>query len=499
MGGRLGPAPRRLGFGLLSRIKHFSIHVYSIPPRANAAMSNDTPPSRLVGDTPNGGSVMSFYARKGTPRPPEIDHAEGVYLYDTEGRRYMDITSGAVVSNIGHSNPRVVAAMQAQAAKVTFAYPRFFESRHNLALANRVCGLAGEGFDRAFFVSGGSEANESALKMARQYAVATGQPGRYKVISREPSYHGATLGALGVTGDAFTESLYAPMTRISPKVPVPLTYRVPEGLTLDEHAQHCAQALEDKILAEGPQSVLAFIMEPVGGLSSGAVVSPPAYYRAVRDICTRHGVLMIHDEIMSGAGRTGKFLSSQHWEGARPDMVTLAKGLAAGYTPFGAVITSNEVVDAIANHGGFIHGHTYFANPFSCAVADAVLEEVVAQDLLTRAAVLGERLRNGLLALMHASPIVGDVRGLGLLMAIELVADKPGKRAFPAALNVPAMLTLHGLNHGLALYNRRANKGAFGDMQLITPPLISTESEIDEMVELLGRSLHDLEIELRRR
>ena len=454
-------------------------------------------PPRLVGDTSSGGTVLSFYAKKGTPRPPEIHHAEGVYLYDTNGRRYMDITSGAVVSNLGHSNPRVVAAMQAQAAKVTFAYPRFFESRHNVALADRVCDLAGEGFDRAFFVSGGSEANESALKMARQYAVATGQPSRYKVISRDPSYHGATLGALGVTGDSFTEALYAPMARISPKVPVPLTYRVPEGLSIDQHAQKCAEALEEKILAEGPESVLAFIMEPVGGLSSGAVVSPPAYYRAVRDICTRHGVLLIHDEIMSGAGRTGKFLSSQHWDGARPDFVTLAKGLAAGYTPFGAVLTSNKVVDAIANHGGFIHGHTYFSNPFSCAVADAVLEEVVEQDLLFRATILGDRLKRGLLELKEKSSIVGDVRGMGLLMAIEIVEDKATKRAFPAALNVPAMLTLHGLNHGIALYNRRANKGAFGDMQLITPPLVSTEAEIDEMVDLLHRSVNDLEVELR--
>lgn len=439
---------------------------------------------------------MSFYAKKGATRPPEIDRGEGVYLYDTNGRQYMDITSGAVVSNLGHSNPRVVQAMQAQAAKVTFAYPRFFESRHNAALAERICELAGDGFDRAFFVSGGSEANESALKMARQYAVAVGQPDRYKVISREPSYHGATLGALGVTGDSFTEALYAPMTRISPKVPVPLTYRLPEGVTADEHAQTCANALEEKILAEGPDTVLAFIMEPVGGLSSGALVSPPSYYRAVREICSRYGVLLIHDEIMSGAGRTGKFLSSQHWQEAQPDLVTLAKGLAAGYTPFGAVIAPNYIVDAIANHGGFIHGHTYFSNPFSCAVAHAVLEEVVDQNLLARATVLGERLKSGLLRLKDRSSIVGDVRGLGLLMAIEIVAEKTTKKAFPTELNIPNMLTEHGLKHGLALYNRRANKGVYGDMQLIAPPLVSSESEIDEMVERLGHAVADLELTL---
>lgn len=439
---------------------------------------------------------MAFYAKKGSPRPPEIDRGEGIYLFDTNGRRYIDMTSGAVVSNIGHSNPRVVAAMIEQAKKVTFAYPRFFESRHNVALADRICGLAGEGFDRAFFVSGGSEANESAMKMARQYAVATGQASRYKVISREPSYHGATLGALGVTGDAFTEALYAPMARIAPKIPAPLSYRLPVGLNAEELMAQCAQALEAKILDEGPDTVLAFIMEPVGGVSSGAEVPSASYCQEIRRICDHHGVLLIHDEIMSGAGRTGKFLSSQHWDNARPDFVTLAKGLAAGYTPFGAVITSDRIVQAIANHGGFVHGHTYIANPFSCAVACAVLEEVVQEGLIERAAVMGAHLRRRLQELMARTRILGDVRGLGMLMAIEIVADKTSKRQFPAEFNVLERLTEHGLKHGIALYNRRANKGAFGDIQLITPPLISTEAQIDEMVELLGLALTDLDAEM---
>jgi adenosylmethionine-8-amino-7-oxononanoate aminotransferase len=459
-------------------------------------MSSDTTPRRTVGDTPKGGTVMSFYAKKGSPRPPEIDYAQGIYLYDTAGNRYIDITSGAVVSNLGHSNPRVVAAMIAQAKRVTFAYPRFFESRANVELSDRICALAGAGFDRAFFVSGGSEANESAMKMARQYAVATGQESRYKVISREPSYHGATLGALGVTGDSFSEALYAPMARISPKIPAPLTYRIPQGLSLQEHVAQCASALEMKILEEGPESILAFILEPIGGVSSGATVSPASYHQEIRRVCDRYGVLLIHDEIMSGAGRSGRFLASHHWEGCTPDFVTLAKGLAAGYTPFGAVITSNKVVEAIASHGGFAHGHTYFSNPFSCAVANAVLEEVTAQGLIERAAYAGEHLRAGLQNLMRSSRILGDVRGMGLLMAIEIVADKESKRAFPSELNVPARLTLHGLRHGIALYNRRANGGVYGDMQLITPPLISTNEQIDEMVMLLGRALSDLDSEL---
>jgi adenosylmethionine-8-amino-7-oxononanoate aminotransferase len=455
-----------------------------------------SPTERRVADTPRGGSVMSFYMKPGTPRPPLIDRGEGVYLIDRDGRRYLDATSGAVVCNIGHAHPRVVKTMQAQAARVTFAYPRFFESEDNVVLADMLCEMAGPGFERAFFVSGGSEANEAAMKLARQHAVATGQATRWKVIAREPSYHGSTLGALGVTGDAFTESLYAPMVRIAPKVRAPMSYRLPEGESFEDHAMACARELEERILAEGAETVLAFIMEPIGGLSSGAVVAPASYYQEVRRICTRYGVLLIHDEIMSGAGRSGAFLSSAHWPGATPDIVTLAKGLAAGYTPFGAVLASDAMVRAVAEHGGFVHGHTYFSNPFSCAVARAVVEVVRDERLTERAAEMGAYLAERLAGLAAQSPLVGDVRGKGLLMAIELVADKATRQSYPAALNVPAMLTEHGLRHGIALYNRRANRGVYGDMQLIAPPLVSTRGEIDALVEKLGAALRDLQTAL---
>ncbi len=453
---------------------------------------------RLLGDTPQGGSVLSFYSPKGSPRPPRIGRAEGVYLWDADGRRYLDATAGAVVANIGHGNPHVLAAMQAQAARVSFAYPRFFESEHNVALADRVCALASPGFDRAFFVSGGSEANEAALKLARQYAVVTGQGSRWKVISRNPSYHGSTLGALAVTGDEHTSSIYGPMVRTMPKVPAPLSYRLPKGESVDSHAMACADALERAIEQEGPESVLAFILEPIGGLSTGTVVSPPAYFERVRRICDRHGVLLIYDEIMSGAGRTGRFLAAHHWPAARPDIVTLAKGLAAGYTPLGCVLVPERIVDAVAGSGGFVHGHTYFTNPLSCAVAHAVMDEVERLDLVARARERGESLRRRLDALAQRSPLVGDVRGLGLLAAIELVADKGTRRALPAAFNAPARLTVHGLRHGIALYNRRANLGAFGDFQMITPPLTISESELDELVERLERSLEDLAAEVAR-
>ena len=452
-----------------------------------------------IGDEPKGGSVLGFYAPKGSARPPRVARGEGVFLWDGNGKRYLDATAGAVVANIGHGNPRVLAAMTEQASKVTFAYPRFFESEHNIALADRVCELAGDGFDRAFFVSGGSEANEAAIKLARQYAVVTGQGSRAKVISRDPSYHGSTLGALAVTGDANTLNLYGPMVRAMPKVPAPLSYRIPDGHTVESHEQACADALEQTILREGPDTVLAFILEPIGGLSTGAVVSSAAYFRRVREICDRYGVLVIFDEIMSGAGRTGAFLAAHHWEGARPDLVTLAKGLAAGYTPLGCLLAPNKMVDAIAGAGGFVHGHTYFTNPLSCAVARTVVDEVVRQDLVTRARDRGELLMARLRDVASRSPIVGDVRGKGLLTAIEIVSDKAKRSQLPVAFNAPARLTEHGLKHGIALYNRRANLGAFGDFQMIAPPLTITEAEIDELAELLEKSLADLADEVARK
>jgi len=242
--------------------------------------------------------------------------------------------------------------------------------------------------------------------------------------------------------------------------------------------------------------VLAFILEPIGGLSTGAVVSPAAYFERVRQICDRHGVLLIYDEIMSGAGRTGAFLAAHHWAGARPDLVTLAKGLAAGYTPLGALLAPDRIVDAVAGSGGFVHGHTYFTNPLSCAVANAVVGEVIRQDLVSRARDMGELLMARLREVAERSPIVGDVRGKGLFTAIEIVADKATKRQLPASFNAPARLTEHGLKHGIALYNRRANLGAFGDFQMITPPLTITPAEIDELADLLALSLRGLADEI---
>lgn len=451
----------------------------------------------VLGGSAPGGPVQAFFAPPGSPRLREVARAEGIYMWDTAGRRYIDISSGPVVNNLGHGNRRVLEAMAAQAARVTYAYPGQFQSAANVALGDLLARLAGPGLDRAFFVSGGSEATETALKLARQYAVVRGQPGRWKVIAREPGYHGGTLGAMAVSGDRHAEAIFGPLLKPMPKVPAPFTYRVPENHTPDSWARAAAAALDEEIRRQGPETVLAFIMEPVGGLATGALVAPDHYYKAVREICTRHGVLLIHDEVMCGAGRTGRFLAGEHW-GVRPDLVTLAKGIAAGYTPFGAVLAPAAMVAAVAEAGGFTHGFTYISNPLSCAVALAVVQEVEERGLVGQAERMGTLLRQRLDDIAARSPIVGDVRGKGLLLAMELVADKASKAMIPNEMVAPARFQSIALDHGLAVYSRRTSAGRYGDWLMVSPPLIVTESQIDEMAALLERALGVYAEELRR-
>lgn len=451
----------------------------------------------LLGLDERGGPIQLFFAPPGSKRRPVIDRAEGIYMWDTAGRRYIDACSGPVASNLGHGNPRVLEALVEQARRATFAFPAAFESEANAALANLITSLAGPGLDRAFFVSGGSEANETAIKLARQYAVAKGEASRWKVIGRMPSYHGATLGALAVTGDPAAEDLFGPLMNVMPKVPAPLSYRVPEGHTAESWAQEAAEALDREIAAQGPETVLAFIMEPVGGLATGALVAPDAYHRRVREICDRHGVLLIYDEVMCGAGRTGSFFASGHLPDVRPDIVTLAKGISAGYAPLGVVLAPRDMVALVAERGGFAHAYTYFANPMSCAVGLAVVREMVERDLMANARRMGAVLRERLEGLMARSPLIGDVRGKGLLMAAELVADKATKAMIPLERMAPYRIAELALERGLIQYVRRTARGAYGDWLMITPPLIVTEAEIDEIVAILGDCLDALEAELR--
>ncbi|WP_316168638.1 MULTISPECIES: aspartate aminotransferase family protein [unclassified Bradyrhizobium] len=434
---------------------------------------------------PVGGPIQLFYTPIGAKRLPTISRAEGIYMWDTAGKRYVDASSGPICCNLGHGNRRVIEAGVSQMSKVSFASRNLFENEPNIQLAELLATLSGPGFERAFIVSGGSEATEAALKFARQYAVVTGRDTKWKALARMPSYHGASLGAVSVTGDPESEYLYGEVTRIMPKLPAPFTYRLAEGQDAKGAAEAAARALEEAILAEGPETVLAFIMEPVGGLATGALVAHDVYYRLVRDICTRHGVLLIYDEVMSGAGRTGKFLSAEHWPLAKPDMCTLAKGVSAGYTPLGVVMVSAEMTDILRNAGGFVHGHTYSANPLSCAIAHAALTELVERDLMSNAAEMGELLKAELIALMDRCDFIGDVRGKGLLTAIEVVSNKERKSVFASGEPSVGRLVQLGIERGLLLYTRRTAYGRYGEWLMIAPPLIVTREQVHEIVGLL--------------
>ena len=419
---------------------------------------------------------------------PVLERAEGIYIWDVHGKRYIDGSSGAMVSNIGHSNPRVLEAMRRQMEKATFGYRLHFETEPGERLAARVAGLCPGGMEKVFFVSGGSEAVEAAIKLARQYAVTVGQGSRWKVISRAPSYHGATLGALALTSYTPLTAPFAPMLPAMPKIPAPRAYL--DGLDPDDPATgaHYAAMLEAKIVAEGPETVLAFIHEPVGGASTGALVPPAGYMAAVREICDRHGVLLIHDEVMSGGGRTGLFLGADHW-GVAPDIIAMSKGFGAGYAPLGAMIAHDRLVEPVLKAGGFMHGHTYAGNPLACAAGLAVIEEIEAGGLMANAARTGDHLKVRLEALKQRHPFIGDVRGKGLLLAFELVADRQTMRPLPKGLNAHVELVERAYEEGLIIYSRRTRDGIEGDHFLVCPPMITTEAQVEEIMEKLTTAL----------
>lgn len=402
----------------------------------------------------------------------------------------IDGSSGAMVVNIGHSNPAVLSAMRRQMDAATFAYRLHFENEPAEDLARQLVARM-PWLDRIFFVSGGSEAVESCLKLARQYAIATGQGTRHKVISRFPSYHGSTLGALSVTGyDPLTEP-FQPMMATQPKIDAPYVWRDRDGRSPAEAGLAYADQLAARIEAEGPESVLAFIMEPVGGASTGALVSPDSYYPRIREICDRYGILLIHDEVMCGAGRTGRFLAGDHW-GCRPDLVALSKGFGAGYVPLGAMAAPAWMVQPVLDHDEFQHGHTYAGNPLACAAGGAVLAEIERLGLTENAALMGDVLLAGLRDLAARHPIIGDVRGKGLLTAAEFVADHDTLAPLPPALNAHERIVELCYARGLIVYARRSRGGYAGDHVLICPPMIVTEAEIGEILSILDDALTDL-------
>jgi len=440
------------------------------------------------------GKHMSHLFYQSRQPRPELDRAEGIYLWDKTGKRYLDGSSGAMVSNIGHSNPAVLQAMREQMEKSTFGYRLHFQSEASEKLAAKTASLCPKGLGRVFFVSGGSEAVESTLKLARQYALAKGHVQRAKVISLMPSYHGSTLGALAVTGYPPLSDPFEPMMRVMPKIPSPRAYL--DNLDPDDNATglHYANMLEAKIVAEGPDTVLAFIVEPVGGASTGALVPPAGYLKRVREICDTYDVLLIHDEVMSGGGRTGRFWGAEH-SGAVPDLISISKGFGGGYVPLGAMIARNDIVETVLDAGGFAHGHTYAGNPLACAAGLAVIQEIEKHNLIENAEHMGDLLKARLVGLMNRYPFIGDVRGKGLLLAFELVADRVSMEPLPKELNAYDRLVNIAYEKGLIIYSRRTRGGTSGDHFMVCPPMIVTQEGIEEIMEGLTASLDQLAAE----
>ncbi|MDE2220291.1 MAG: aspartate aminotransferase family protein [Gammaproteobacteria bacterium] len=427
--------------------------------------------------------------------PPGIARAKGLHIWDTDGRRFLDATSGPITVNIGHGDERVLAAMREQAAQFCFAYPSNFESERSTELSRRLAALAGPGLECAFFVSSGSEAVEKCLQFARRAAIARGESARYRVISRNPSYHGSTRATMALSADPG----YAPYLAGHPPgihVPAPSSFRPPAGTAAGSYAMQCAEALRARIIESGPDSVLAFIMEPVMGFCGGADSAPPEYYRRVREICDEFGVLLVYDEIVSGAGRTGTFLAANRWPAARPDLVVLAKGLGGGYAPLAAFLAPAHLVDAVAGSGGFHVGHTHKAHPLACAVGLAILDVTLGDRLIENAATMGDYLRGALRAIQKQNPLIGDVRGLGLLNAVEIVADRDSARMLPRELDVVGRVQALAREQGLLIYGRRTHAGRFGDWIMVAPPLIATRADIDEIVAGLARCLERYRREL---
>lgn len=416
---------------------------------------------------------------------------EGPYVIDREGKRYLDACGGAAVTCLGYSDADVIAAIQRQAASLPFIHSAFFTNEPMERLADLMVAGAPAGLDRVYFVSGGSEAVESALKMARQYFVETGQPQRRHFIARRQSYHGNTLGALAVGGNEPRREPFRPVMVESHHVSPCYAYRDQRDSEDDAaYAARLADELETKIRQLGGDTVAAFVAETVVGATSGAVPPVADYFRRVREVCDRYGVLLILDEVMCGVGRTGTLYAFEQ-DGIVPDMVTVAKGLAAGYQPIGAVLLSEEIFQAFYGGSGFFqHGHTFMGHATACAAGIVVQEKL--QNPATMATVrrLGGYFAEALHAAFDDHPHVGDIRGRGLFRGVELVADRASKQPFAPHLRLHARVKAAGMEQGLMCYPAGGTiDGRVGDHILLAPPFIVTEEQIDEIVARLGRAI----------
>jgi len=430
--------------------------------------------------------ILGFYLNRPTP---SIVKAEGVYLYDDQGNRIIDASGGAIVCSIGHGVAEIGAVVAEQIKKVAFVFRRAFQTPNLAQAAAKVCETTHGDMDRVFFVSGGSEATETAVKLARKYHIDNGNPSRFRVISRWQSYHGSTMGALSWSGFTSRRADFTPYLHDFVHLPATYCYRCWYGRTPATCDHECAQALENEILALGPETVSAYIAEPVSGHSLAAAFPPDEHFRRIRAICDRYGVLMILDEVMSGVGRTGKWYAYQYHD-AVPDIIALAKGLSAGYFPVGAVAVKARIHDTIAAKSGvFGSGHTYGGNPVAAAVVCRVLDYLKEHQLVERCAEMSTWLAAKLESL-KSHPTVGDIRGRGLQWGVEFVRDKKTREPLDPQIHFSQQIQDEALLRGVHIESSfGCNRGQSGDTLIFGPPFIITEAQIDEMVGIIDETL----------
>jgi adenosylmethionine-8-amino-7-oxononanoate aminotransferase len=423
--------------------------------------------------------------------PPRAVSAEGCYFTDAAGKRYLDASGGAAVSCLGHNDRRVIEAIKAQLDDLAYAHTGFFTSAPAEALADLLIAHAPGDLDRVYLVSGGSEATEAAIKLARQYYVEIGQPKRGRIIARKQSYHGNTIGALSAGGNEWRRAQFKPLLLDVGHIDPCYEYRLRRAdETPEAYGLRAANLLEEELLRVGPDTVMAFMAEPVVGATLGAVPAAPGYFKRIREICDQYGVLLILDEVMCGMGRTGALFACEH-DGVAPDIMCIAKGLGAGYQPIGAMMCSARIYGAIENGSGmFQHGHTYMAHPTAAAAGLAVVSSILDRGLLGRVKTQGDALEAALKARFGQHAHVGDIRGRGLFRGLELVADRASKAPFDPDKKLAAKIKKAAFEAGLICYPMSgAIDGRAGDHILLAPPFIIEDAQIDELVDKLGQAI----------
>ena len=435
--------------------------------------------------------MSNVFPRQITNPPIKAVSSDGCYIIDENGKQYLDGSGGAAVSCLGHDDPDVIKAIQDQTSKMAFAHTGFFSSDPAEELAELLIKHAPGELDRVYFVSGGSEAIEAALKLARQFHVENGEPSRHHIIARKQSYHGNTLGALAAGGNKWRRNQFEPILIDASHIAPCYEYvdKTKEETSYD-YGQRVAQELEDEILRLGYDKVMAFIVEPVVGATMGAVPAVPGYFKRVRDICDKYGVLLILDEVMCGMGRTGHLFASE-FDGISPDILCIAKGLGAGYQPIGAMLCSKNIYDVIGNGSGFFqHGHTYMGHPVACAAGLAVLKAILSRNLLKSINKKSDQLLYSLKTQLAHNPYVGDIRGRGLFIGIEIVKNLETKKPFAPDLKIASSIKYAAFKAGLICYPMSGTRdGKWGDHILLAPPFIMNESQIIELVDKVSIAL----------